>query len=143
MPVKELAPLPNPQSSKHLPFSPPPVSPSKLPIQRKKNYSDMYMVKVSSTQKPLAAVQPPPNTGGHWGNGGSSLSSANDRGPPLFTSRHASVGDEHTSIMQPNASMSVTWPRPGGGVALMRGTNQITADTSKITGGKATLSIII
>ncbi len=134
MPVKELAPLPNPQYAKHLPFSPPP-SKLHVPIQRKKNYSDMYMVKVSSAQKPLAAVQTHPSAGGHWGNE-SSLSSANDRGPPLFTPRHASVGDEqHTSIMQPNASMSVTWPRSGGGVALTRGTNQITADTSKITGG--------
>ena len=50
----------------------------------------------------------------------------------------ASVSDDQstTATIQPNSSMSVTWPRSGGGVALSKVTNQITADTSKITGGK-------
>ncbi len=135
MPVKELAPLPNPPSPKHLSFNRPPGSPSALPNPRKKTYSDMYLAKKASSQKPLAAIQPTPSVGGHWGNTGS-LSSGNDRGAPLFTPRHSSVSDDHStaSIMQPNSSMSVTWPHSGS-MALSKVTNQITADTSKLTGG--------
>lgn len=135
MPVKELAPLSNPPSPKHLPFHPPPESPSALSNPRKKTYSDMYLAKKASSQKPLAAIQPTPSAGGHWGNNVSSLSGANDRGAPLFTPRHSSVSDDH-STSTPNSSMSVTWPHSGGGGALSKVTNQITADTSKITGGK-------
>ncbi len=133
MPVKELAPLSNPPSPKHLPFNPLSESPSVLPNPRKKTYSDMYLAKKAS-QKPLAAIQATPSAGGNWG----LLSSANDRVAPLFTPRHASVSDDQstTATIQPNSSMSVTWPRSGGGVALSKVTNQITADTSKITGGK-------
>ena len=141
MPVKELAPLPNPLSPKHL-FTPPPVSPSSLTTPRQMTYSDMFKAKKASSQKPLpltqslATVQPPTTTGGPWTNGGV-LSSTNERAQPLFTSRHASVGEDQSRTVPPNASMSVTWPRSGGGVSQMKLTNQISADTSKLTGGKS------
>ena len=99
------------------------------------------MAKKASSQKPLpltqslAVVQTPPTSGGHWSNG-SSFSGTNERGPPLFPSRHASIGDDQPQTIHPDASMSVTWPRSGGGVAQMRGTNQISADASKLTGGE-------
>lgn len=148
--MQELAPLPNPlspnlPSPNHLPFTPPPSSPSVLNTPRKKSYSDMFMTKMAVSHKqPLGAIQPSPSSAGHWVNGGS-LFSPNDRGPPLFTPCHPSIRDEQSQTIPLNASMSVTWPRTGGGGSTTRTrmTNQISVDTNKLTGGKLRLILAV
>lgn len=102
----------------------------------------------------LAAVQPTNGLGGlasyrnSLGSLGSPIKSS-DKGVPLFTPRQTpSLPSEDLTYTQqsyspttsgmalnPNTSMSVTWPRSGGGGTLTKATNQISADVSKVTGG--------